>query len=467
MYSLALSRAWPSSRKLSGDGQQAPAGTRVEDPLVVEVRDQNGAGFPGVAVEFVVTQGDATLSASGATTDERGRASSVLTMGTEAGTITVEVRVSGLVAQIFSLTAIPAPPGPNSLAKLSGDEQQGPVWSVLTEPLVVQVLDQHGNGFEGAEVIFAISGGAGTLSVVRATTDALGQATCLLTPQVARETIVQVTVEGLEPVTFTAVGLLVPVTLTILSGDGQEGPVRTALTKPLVVEVLDQNGTRLEGVEVSFAVIAGDAMLSVERAITDSLGQAASLLTPVVVGDPVRVEVTVEGLEPVAFSAVGQASPDFNADGQTDFEDFFLFAEGFGGTDPRFDLDNSGSVDFTDFFLFVESFGQPARAKLMAMARDRIGLPEGPQLAQNAPNPFNSGTVISWFQLQPGLARLEVFALTGQRVAVLHEGATKAGFHRLRWDARSDQGHPLATGVYVYRLVTAEGAWTRKLTLLQ
>ena len=62
----------------------------------------------------------------------------------------------------------------------------------------------------------------------------------------------------------------------------------------------------------------------------------------------------------------------------------------------------SGTVDFADFFLFTERFGQPERAKLLAMASARIGLPEGPLLQQNAPNPFNSGTVISWFQLQPG-----------------------------------------------------------------
>ena len=96
-----------------------------------------------------------------------------------------------------------------------------------------------------------------------------------------------------------------------------------------------------------------------------------------------------------------------------------------------------------------------------------IGLPEGPQLQQNAPNPFNSGTVISWLQLQPGSARLEVFALTGQRVAVLHEGAKRAGAHRLRWDGRDKQGRPLASGVYVYRLVTSEAVHTRRLTLLR
>ena len=172
-------------------------------------------------------------------------------------------------------------------------------------------------------------------------------------------------------------------------------------------------------------------------------------------------------LEPVTFAATAKASPDFDDDGEVGFGDFFLFAEAFGGSDPRFDLDGSGSVDFADFFLFAENFGQPARAKLVALAREMIGLPEGPQLRQNAPNPFNSGTVISWFQLQSGPARLEVFAVTGQRVAVLHEGPRKAGLYRQHWDGRDEQGRPLASGVYLYRLVTADAVQTRKLTLLR
>ena len=54
---------------------------------------------------------------------------------------------------------------------------------------------------------------------------------------------------------------------------------------------------------------------------------------------------------------VAQATTDFNGDGQTDFVDFFLFADAYGGTDPRFDLDGSGTVDFVDFFKFVDAFG--------------------------------------------------------------------------------------------------------------
>ena len=53
----------------------------------------------------------------------------------------------------------------------------------------------------------------------------------------------------------------------------------------------------------------------------------------------------------------GPASTDFNSDGRTDFIDFFLFADAFGGTDARFDLDGNGRVDFADFFKFVDAFG--------------------------------------------------------------------------------------------------------------
>ena len=161
------------------------------------------------------------------------------------------------------------------------------------------------------------------------------------------------------------------------------------------------------------------------------------------------------------------AATDFNGDGKTDFVDFFLFADAYGGTDARFDLDGSGTVDFVDFFQFVDAFDQPGQAKLLAMARELIGLPLETQLQQNWPNPFNSETAISWFLLRPGAARVEVFALTGQRVAVLQQGSEKAGRHRVHWDGRDDDGRPLASGVYLYRLVTSEAVLTRKLTLLR
>ena len=131
------------------------------------------------------------------------------------------------------------------------------------------------------------------------------------------------------------------------------------------------------------------------------------------------------------------------------------------------DFDGDGEVGFDDFFLFADHFGQPARAKLLVMAQELIGLPDDVQLHQNVPNPFNRQTLISFLMLAPGPARVELFALTGQRVAVLSQGFRRAGSHRLHWDGRDDDDRPLASGTYLYRLVTTDGTVTRKLTLLR
>lgn len=122
---------------------------------------------------------------------------------------------------------------------------------------------------------------------------------------------------------------------------------------------------------------------------------------------------------------------------------------------------NKFLADFTEIVRFeVES----ASAKQLTAGYE---LPNGPQLQQNVPNPFNSQTVIPYFLSKPDLVRVEVFALTGQRVATLRQGTQQAGQHRIHWDGRDSEGRSLASGIYLYRLVTAEGILTRKLILLR
>ncbi len=466
VWDLGLTLPHPQTLAgLSGDGQEGFPDAPLDEALVVVVMDQYDDPLAGAEVTFAVTGGGGTVSRETATTDAQGQASTTLTLGQAPGPNTVAVTAGDLEPVIFTALTQSVP---TTLSKVGGDAQQGASGSPLAEPLVVSLLDQAGEPLAGATATFAVTGGQGTLSVTRTTTDAQGRAASTLTPgRTPGINTVEVTVAGLAPVTFTALGRAIPQTLTKLSGDEQQGEPGTPLGEALAVSVQDQNGAALPGAVVSFAVLGDGGTLSALTDTTDAEGRAATTLTLGEEFGTYTVVVTVTGLEPVTFTVTAKSSPDFDDDGEVGFSDFFLFAEHFGGSDPRFDLDGSGSVDFNDFFLFAEHFGQPARARLVALARELIGLPDGPQLRQNAPNPFNSGTVISWFQLEPGMAHLEVFALTGQRVAVLHRGPKRAGLHRLRWDGRDERGRLLASGVYVYRLVTAEAVQTRKLTLLR
>ena len=450
---------------ISGDEQQELSGAQLAEPFVVEVRDRRNNPLEGAEVTFAVTAGDGSLSEGVVTTDSSGRASATLTLGRTPGTNAVAVSAGDLEPEIFTAVGVAIP---RTFEKVTGDEQEGLAGVALAQPFVVSVLDHNGLPHVGGEVTFAVTAGGGTLSATTATTDSSGRASATLTlGRNPGTNTVTATVGDLDPLTFSAVGVAVPRTLTIVSGDDQQGPLGTPLGDPLVVSVLDQNGSPYAGAAVTFRVTSGDGTVSVLAARTDAGGRASTALTLGGLPGANTVEVTVADLDPVSFTAVAKATPDFDGDGVTNFADFFLFADAFGGTDPRFDLDGSGVVDFGDFFIFADAFGQPARAKLLALAAELIGLPEGPQLQQNAPNPFNSQTVIPYFLLAPGPARLEVYALTGQRVAVLQQGPQPAGMHRLHWDGRGAEGGPLASGIYLYRLVTAEGALTRKLVLLR
>ena len=63
--------------------------TKSDNVLTVEVRDSNGRTFEGVPLTFTVISGGGTLSVTNATTDEKGRAQSTLTLGKESNRVTV------------------------------------------------------------------------------------------------------------------------------------------------------------------------------------------------------------------------------------------------------------------------------------------------------------------------------------------------------------------------------------------
>lgn len=93
-----------------------------------------------------------------------------------------------------------------------------------------------------------------------------------------------------------------------------------------------------------------------------------------------------------------------------------------------------------------------------------------PVLLQNAPNPFNASTAISFlipFGLAQEATRLSIYNLAGQLVRVLHPDAQQAGEHSLSWDGRDDYGRAVASGVYIYRLEVGEWAVHRRMLLLR
>jgi hypothetical protein len=94
-------------------------------------------------------------------------------------------------------------------------------------------------------------------------------------------------------------------------------------------------------------------------------------------------------------------------------------------------------------------------------------LPNELDLAQNFPNPFNSETSIGFTLPIGSEIELSLYNLAGQQVSRLLHGWREPGRYTARWDGRTDTGHNLATGVYIYRLRAGDLVQSRKLLLLR
>ena len=79
-------------------------------------------------------------------------------------------------------------------------------------------------------------------------------------------------------------------------------------------------------------------------------------------------------------------------------------------------------------------------------------LPTLTRLYAPRPNPLSSGSTLHFDLAGTTSARLEVFDLSGRRVAVLADREFTPGRYSLRWDARGESGGALGPGLYFVRL---------------
>jgi hypothetical protein len=80
------------------------------------------------------------------------------------------------------------------------------------------------------------------------------------------------------------------------------------------------------------------------------------------------------------------------------------------------------------------------------------------ELMQNYPNPFNSSTSIRYVLARRTRLEVTVYNVLGHMVKRLFSGEQQRGTHILKWDGRDDRGKDVGSGIYFYRLKTAQGA---------
>jgi hypothetical protein len=88
-------------------------------------------------------------------------------------------------------------------------------------------------------------------------------------------------------------------------------------------------------------------------------------------------------------------------------------------------------------------------------------------LAQNYPNPFNPVTQIEFNVPVTAKVKVAVFDILGRQVKVLYNAIAPAGNHTIIWDATSDAGNPVGSGIYFYQLQSDNVKLSKKMILLK
>ena len=304
-----------------------------------------------------------------------------------------------------------------AILKISGDYQKGASLALLLNPFVVEVQDANGSVLAGISVIFAVTGGGGTLSTTTTQTDENGRAQSTLTlgPNLGTNTV-----------------------------------------------------------EVSAAGIQGTAIF---HAISDT---EAPPITADVNSDG-NVNILDLILIASSFGGSGQDNTDVNRDGVVNVLDLVLAAGMFDGAAAAPSAhaqvpETLTAVEVQGWLIDARALQvrDPIMKRGFAVLEQLLVslTPRETELLANYPNPFNPETWIPYRLAEDAFVTLTIYDLSGQPVRTLDVGHRIASAYENRskaiyWDGRNEFGEPVASGIYFYTLTTGDYSATRRMVILK
>ena len=138
--------------------------------------------------------------------------------------------------------------------------------------------------------------------------------------------------------------------------------------------------------------------------------------------------------------------------------------------DPRDEAGDSGlddGVEPDESYVYRVEY-EAEGGSILLFQTESIATPAIPlALEQNVPNPFNPATEISYYLPEAMDVRLEIYNISGRRVAVLADGRQPKGWQAVHWGGVDAGGRQVASGIYFYRLRAGKEVISKKMVLLR
>jgi hypothetical protein len=127
-------------------------------------------------------------------------------------------------------------------------------------------------------------------------------------------------------------------------------------------------------------------------------------------------------------------------------------ATGIGGLSSSFAFDGKGKLYVTDLV-----FGQVLEFDLLTATGESVLASAS---AKAFPNPFAEQVTVEYELKASVSVSMDIYDLSGRRVAGFNEGKPGAGVHQIRWNGTDASGQKAASGQYVYRLTAGDALLT-------
>jgi hypothetical protein len=266
---------------IGGDGQSNIVGQRLANPFTIRVEDDLGLPIAGIPISYIISlrpAGDVvgSLTKTSGLTDNAGRDSVFLDLGSIAGEYTISASAAGNSVQ-FMATAVPD--------VFSRIEKIAPFSTVIdtvgkqAEPvIVVRLTDSRGNPLAGESADFSIKSGEGSVSAVaNSDADGLQEIYWTFGPSAGlMDTLLVFVPGGSDTVKFAGSGLADEIDVLAfvsIRGSPVNGASVVAFSNNEIVgRAYDQYMNPVAGRPITFSVIDGPETIPVPTSNTESDG---------------------------------------------------------------------------------------------------------------------------------------------------------------------------------------------------
>ncbi|MGH9471108.1 MAG: hypothetical protein ACRD2H_02265 [Terriglobales bacterium] len=222
-WTVPLAAAADPVTAVAGNAQSAVVGQALAQPLVAAAHNAFGLPLAGITVNWSDGGAGGTFSSPQAVTDATGQATTIYTLPSKAGLVSVTAASSGSAAN-FSATAVAGSAA--AVVALSGGGQIGVTGAPLPQPAVALVTDRYNNPVSGVTVAFSDGGAGGSFSPASGVSSAQGEVSTQYTvPATPGSVTLSAAVAGLPPASFSESAQIAPDFSLTLSPNSQSADV--------------------------------------------------------------------------------------------------------------------------------------------------------------------------------------------------------------------------------------------------